>query len=88
MPVIQPINKYSDLELALMVLLGYLGNGEIRKNKLGSRYNTVQGIVNQILAGTVPAGSGIDPDKLKRAILNTFTDIIEETAEEIINGLK
>ena len=88
MPVIQPISKYSDLELALMALLGYLGNGEVRRQKLGSRYSTVQGIVNQILAGAVPAGSGIDPDKLKRAILNTFTEIIEETAEDIINGLK
>lgn len=88
MPVIQQINKYSDLELALMALLGYLGNGEARKNKLGSRYNTVQGIVNQILAGTVPAGSGIDPERIRRAVLNVFTEVISETAEEIVNEAK
>lgn len=88
MPVIQQISKYSDLELALMALLGYLGNGEARKNKLGSRYNAVQGIVNQILAGTVPAGSGIDKDRIRRAVLNAFTDVISETAEEIANELK
>lgn len=88
MPIIQPVSKYSDLELALMALLGYLGNGEARKQKLGSRYSIVQGIVNQILAGSVPAGSGTDPERVKRAVLNTFTEVIEEVTEEIMNELR
>lgn len=88
MPTLQQISKYSDLELALMALLGYLGNGETRKNKLGSRYNAVQLIVNQILAGSVPAGSGTDPDRVKKAVLNVFSEDIEQIAEEIINEIK
>lgn len=48
------IINHTDLELALMVLLGYFGNGSERKRKLGSRYNNVQRIVNQIGSGSMP----------------------------------
>ena len=42
-----PLDKYSNEELAKMVWSGYFGNGEERKNKLGSRYNDVQALVNK-----------------------------------------
>lgn len=82
-----PIETYSDLELALMVLLGYFGNGERRKSALGNRYGSAQGIVDEILnTNTVPAGSGsaADPEKLDEAINKTFDDTLKELREEII----
>ena len=68
-----------------MVLLGYYGNGDARKIALGSRYNKVQGLVQQILnTGTVPAGGGtIDTAKLQTAIQTTFNDAITELKKEI-----
>ena len=56
--IISNINSYSDLELALMVLLNYFGDGASRKKKLGKRYKPVQALVNQICAGTMPSGTG------------------------------
>lgn len=89
MPAIQNLNSYSDLELALMVLLGYFGNGAVRKQKLGARYNAAQGIVEQILRGSVPAGSGnVTSASIEKAVRNTFQDCINEITEEIINGIK
>ena len=43
--------KYSDYELAQMVLKGQFGNGAVRKTKLGKRYDAVQKIVNQLCGG-------------------------------------
>ena len=45
------LSKYSDYELAQMVLKGQFGNGAVRKVKLGSRYNSVQAIVNSLCGG-------------------------------------
>lgn len=45
------LSKYSDYELAQMVLKGQFGNGAVRKAKLGSRYNSVQAIVNSLCGG-------------------------------------
>ena len=89
MPTLQNLNSYSDLELALMVLLGYFGNGSTRKSRLGARYTAVQGIVEQILRGAVPAGSGnITATSIEKAVRNTFQDCIDELTEEIINAVK
>lgn len=44
-----PLDKYTDEQLADMVMRGECGNGEERKNRLGSRYNAVQAIVNKRL---------------------------------------
>lgn len=89
MPTMQPLASYSDLELALMVLLGYYGNGAARKQKLGSRYATVQGIVEQILRGAVPAGSReFNRENVKAAVYAVFDKSIEEITEDIINELK
>lgn len=45
------LSRYSDYELAQMVLKGQFGNGAVRKVKLGSRYNSVQTIVNSLCGG-------------------------------------
>lgn len=40
------ISKYNDLQLAKMVWEGALGSGDTRKKNLGSRYNSVQHLVD------------------------------------------
>lgn len=45
------LSKYSDYELAQMVLKGMFGNGAVRKAKLGSRYDAVQKKVNELCGG-------------------------------------
>lgn len=81
--------SYSDLELALMVFLGYYGNGAARKKALGSRYSAVQLIVNKMIAsGKVPDGSGkTDPDKIRQAISKVFADTITELTNEVMEKL-
>lgn len=86
--VTQPLTAYSDLELALMVLLGYFGNGQTRKNNLGARYTAVQTIVEQILRGSIPAGSGnIKTATIEKAVRNVFQDCINDIVEDIKNEL-
>lgn len=66
---INDINTYSDLELALMVLLDYLGSGNKRKEILGNRYKPVQELVNYILFDdTVPKGSGMDATTVRKVL--------------------
>lgn len=47
-----PLDQYSDEELADRVIEGLYGNGEARKQALGSRYNAVQAIVDQKVSGS------------------------------------
>ena len=54
-----PLDKYSDEELANMVLEGKFGNGEDRKKALGNRYDAVQKIVNEILYGSIKVGTKV-----------------------------
>jgi LysM repeat protein len=44
------LDKYTDEQLADRVIAGYYGNGQARKNALGSRYNAVQKIVDAKLS--------------------------------------
>lgn len=84
----QPLGTYSDLELSLMVLLGYFGNGQTRKNNLGARYTAVQSIVEQILRGSIPAGSGnIKAATVEKAVRNVFQDCINDIVKEITDEL-
>lgn len=61
------INKYNDLELALMVMLNYFGYGSSRKELLGNRYKQVQALVNQICSGTMPEGNNYE-ERLVKAL--------------------
>lgn len=66
---VNDINTYSDLELALMVLLDYLGSGNKRKQILGARYKSVQELVNYILYNnTIPKGSGMDATRVRKVL--------------------
>lgn len=86
---IQALSTYSNLELALMVLLGYFGNGQARKNKLGSRYSDVQAIVEQILRGTVPAGSaGYTKEQISKSLHGVFDKMIDDIVSEVDDGIK
>lgn len=64
------LNKYTNSELASMVIEGKFGNGDERKYRLGNRYNSVQKIVNETL----------NPKK------NQLTDDINDLANKVIRG--
>lgn len=82
------ISKYNNLELALMVMLGYFGNGADRRAALGSRYDGVQDLVEDIVNGTMPASPGsVDPAKLQKAIDAVFEDTLIDLRKEIIEKL-
>ena len=57
LPESKPVvdNNKSIDELAREVIAGKYGNGQARKDALGSKYNEVQARVNEILAGNQPA---------------------------------
>ena len=82
------VDKYSDLDLALMVMLGYLGTGTTRRKKLGSRYKSVQTLVNKIAAATMPEPQEVPIDKIRRTLKASMPTEAEmnEFIEEIING--
>ena len=84
------VKTYNDLELALMVLLGYFGNGTVRAQKLGDRYSTVQSLVQKIIdSQTIPSGSGYyTKDSIRKAVQTVLTKDIKELSEEIINAVK
>lgn len=89
MAATQALSTYSNLELALMVLLGYYGNGQARKQKLGSRYSEVQAIVEQILRGTVPAGSaGYTKEQISKSLHSVFDQMIDDIVSEVDDGIK
>ena len=82
------ISSYSDLELALMVLLGVYGNGAARRQALGSRYTAAQGIVQFILhTDNIPDGSGPDPEKIRQAVQKVFEKSVNEISNEVIENL-
>lgn len=88
MKLLGNLESYTDLELALLVMLGQFGNGSARRSALGSRYSAVQGIVNQMITGYVPKGKGsIDSAKLKTVIkeLRPTESDMNEIADEICN---
>lgn len=83
------IKTYNDLELALMVLLGYMGNGADRVKKLGDRYSTVQKLVQQIIdTQKIPSGSSYTKDQVTKAVQSVLNTDIKEFAEAIKNELK
>ena len=84
------LKTYSDLELALMVLLGYYGNGQARVKALGDRYNAAQGIVDQILiSGKIPPGSGtLTADRISKAVHSVLNKDVDTLTEEILNEIE
>lgn len=91
---INKLDSYTDLELALMVLLDYLGSGSIRKKKLGERYKNVQTLVNYILANNeIPEGNGnITIEELNKVLIQIepthedYLDYINEIIDKVKEG--
>lgn len=83
------LKTYSDLEIALMIMLGYFGNGQDRVKALGSRYNACQAVVEEILmTGKVPSGSGAaSADQIIKAVHSVFDKDIDKITEELLNEL-
>lgn len=66
-----PLSEYTDLELALLVMSGQFGNGQVRRNALGSRYDAVQGVVEYLAVGIVPEvknRGGMSPADIRAAL--------------------
>lgn len=81
------LSKYSDYELAQMVLKGVFGNGAVRKAKLGSRYDGVQKKVNELCGGvssgtyyTVKSGDTLS------SIANKYKTSVAQLVK--LNGIK
>lgn len=55
-------------ELAARVIAGEFGNGDARRQALGSRYDEVQAEVNRILSGG-PSGGSYDVDAMARRVI-------------------
>lgn len=82
------LSSYTDLELALMIMCGYYGNGAARKTALGSRYNAAQAIVDKMInSGKVPDGSAHSTAQIRSAISKAFTETINEFTNEIVEKL-
>lgn len=69
-PEYDNLSKYTDRDLAIMTIKGKFGNGQTRKDKLGSRYTAVQKIVNNLM--------------IKNVTYPEYTD--KELAEMVIKG--
>ena len=81
------LSKYSDYELAQMVLKGQFGNGAVRKAKLGKRYDAVQKIVNQLCGGqTTGVYYIVKSGDTLSAIAKKFGTTVNELVK--LNGIK
>lgn len=73
------VNDYTTLDLALMVLAGFMGTGKTREERLGDRYPEVQDMVNRIISEKkIPAGepmSGLDWSVIWSAAYNVMMEM-------------
>ena len=82
------LDKYSDKELAQMVIKGQFGNGAMRKARLGNRYNAVQNEVNKLLGASKSQGayyivkSGDTLSGIATKYKTTVSDLVK------LNGIK
>ncbi len=87
-----PISQYTDLELAMMVLLDVFGKGNKRREALGPRFSKIQTIVNQIIiSGYIPALSREYGTERVRKVLEEYrpTDAqYDDFMNEFLNALK
>ena len=81
------LSKYSDYELAQMVLKGQFGNGAVRKAKLGKRYDAVQKIVNQLCGG---GSTGVYYVVRSGDTLTAIAKKFDTTVQQLVklNGIK
>lgn len=76
------LSSYSTLELVVAVLQGKYGNGNERKNKLGTRYNEVQNMINHVstasattLANEVLSGKYGNGDTRKIVLGSRYNEV-------------
>lgn len=80
---------YSDLDLALMVTSGLLGNGAERRANLGTRYFKVQLLVNQIARGVMPKPASASAEDVRKALLSMkptdseYNEFIQEVIKKL-----
>ena len=86
------VNQYTDLELALMVLMNIFGTGTNRRKLLGDRFTAVQNIVNVItMTNRIPVGKGTVTDEQIRKVFKQYEPTAEEYNEfvnEFLNALR
>ena len=93
------LDKYTDEQLADMVMEGKFGDGEAREKALGNRYDAVQAIVNarldssldnytdEQLADMVMAGKFGDGEEREKALGNRY-DAVQKIINDRIYGHK
>ena len=86
------IGEYSDLELALLVMLGQFGNGQERKNKLGVYYDSVQNVVEYLAVGICPKPDprGLTDEQIRKALekIRPTNEDFNAMVDEFIDALK
>ena len=86
------IGEYSDLELALLVMLGQFGNGQERRNNLGVYYDSVQGIVEYLAVGICPKPDprGLSDEQIRKALekIRPTNKDFDAMVDDFIDALK
>ena len=83
----EPVNnEKSAEELARAVIRGEYGNGDERKNRLGSRYNEVQARVNEILLGTKPVSNRKSNEELATEVIRGNWGNGQERKDRLTNA--
>ena len=84
--------EYSDLELALLVMLGQFGNGQERRNNLGVYYDSVQGVVEYLAVGICPKPDprGLSDEQIRKALekIRATNEDFDAMVDDFINALK
>lgn len=93
----EPLSKYTDQQLADMVMQGEFGNGDDRKKALGKRYDPVQKIVNQKAKRPEPSIDQLVKETLagkhgngdaRRASLGKYYDPVQTEINRIYSANK
>ena len=84
--------EYSDLELALLVILGQFGNGQERRNNLGVYYDSVQGVVEYLAVGICPKPDprGLSDEQIRKALekIRPTNEDFDAMVDDFIDALK
>ena len=83
----EPVNNEKSIEeLARAVIRGEYGNGDERKNRLGSRYNEVQARVNEILLGTKPVSNRKSNEEIATEVIRGNWGNGQERKDRLTNA--
>ena len=86
---LKDLSEYTDAELALCVWAGFLGDGVVRKSKLGTRYKSVQSLVDkQARTQLIEPIKAYDFEAVEKAVRETYDDAADELIDLIKKGVK